>query len=85
MFFLFLHEHICCWYSEAPCRGASNEYPQHMFSLRNKNDISIFRMKKAPYQLLRGNSHTVYQGDTFAVNKAGILIQKYPFAYNRLC
>ena len=28
---------------------ASNEYPRHMFSLRNKNDISIFRMKKAPY------------------------------------
>ena len=28
------------WYSlEAPCRGASNEYPQHMFSLRNKKNI----------------------------------------------
>ena len=37
------------WYSlEAPHRGASNEYPQHMFSWRNKKDISIFRMKKAP-------------------------------------
>ena len=35
------------WYSlEAPRRGASNEYPQHMFSWRNKKDISIFRMKK---------------------------------------
>ena len=32
--------------------GASNEYPQHMYSWRNK-DISIFRMKKAPYLLLR--------------------------------
>ena len=32
--------------------GASNEYPQHMFSCRNKKDISIFRMKKVPYQLL---------------------------------
>ena len=40
------------WYSlEAPRRGASNEYPQHMFSSRNKKDISIFRMKKAPYLL----------------------------------
>ena len=35
------------WYSlEAPRRGASNEYPQHMFSSRNKKDISIYRMKK---------------------------------------
>ena len=46
--FLFLDEYICCGYSlEAPRRGSSNEYPQHMFSLRNKNDISIFRMKKS--------------------------------------
>ena len=30
--FLFLHENICCGYQlEAPHRGASNEYPQHMF------------------------------------------------------
>ena len=37
--FLFLHENICCGYSlEAPRRGASNEYPQHIFSLRNKKD-----------------------------------------------
>ena len=28
------------WYAlEAPCQGASNEYPQHMFSRRNKKDI----------------------------------------------
>ena len=53
MFFLFLDEYICCRYSlEAPRQGASNEYPQHMFLLRNKKDISIFRMKKAPYLLL---------------------------------
>ena len=38
--------------SASPRRGASNEYPQHMFLLRNKKDISIFRMKKAPYLLL---------------------------------
>ena len=43
IFFLFLHENICCWYSlEAPRRGASNEYQQHMFSWRNKKDISIY-------------------------------------------
>ena len=30
--FLFLHENICCGYSlEAPRRGTSNVYPQHMF------------------------------------------------------
>ena len=53
IFFLFLHENICCGYSlEAPYRGASNEYPQHMFLWRNKKDISIFRMKKTPYLLL---------------------------------
>ena len=52
-FFLFLDKNICCGYSlEVPRWGASNEYPQHMFSLRNKEDISIFRMKKAPYLLL---------------------------------
>ena len=33
-------------------RGASNEYPQYMFLLRNKKDISIFRMEKVPYLLL---------------------------------
>ena len=53
IFFLLLDEYICAGYSlEAPHRGASNEYPQHMFLLRNKKDISIFRMKKAPYLLL---------------------------------
>ena len=53
IFFLFLNKNICCGYSlEAPRRGASNEYPQHMFSWWNKKDISIFWMKKAPYLLL---------------------------------
>ena len=42
----------CCGYTlEAPRWGVSNEYPQHMFLLRNKKD-SIFRMKNAPYLLL---------------------------------
>ena len=36
------------WYSlEAPRRGASNEYPQHMFSWRNKKNISTFGLKKS--------------------------------------
>ena len=53
IFSLFLSENICCGYSlEAPHRGASNEYPQHMFLCRNKKNISIFRMKKTPDLLL---------------------------------
>ena len=48
IFFKFLDEYIYCGDSlEAPQRGASNEYPQHMFSLRNKNGISIFWIKKS--------------------------------------
>ena len=40
--FLFLDENML-WYSlEASRRGASNEYPQHIFLLRSKKDISIF-------------------------------------------
>ena len=50
--FYFLHKNICRGYSlEEPRRGASNKYPQHMFSRINKKDISIFRMKNA-YLLL---------------------------------
>ena len=30
-----------------PRRGASNEYPQHIFAWRNKKDISIFRDEKS--------------------------------------
>ena len=53
IFSLFLDVNICCGYSlEAPHWGASNEYPQHMFLLRNKKDISSFLMKKVPYLLL---------------------------------
>ena len=38
---------LYCRYSlEVPRRGASNEYPQHMFSWRNKTDISIFSDEK---------------------------------------
>ena len=53
IFFLFLNENVCCGYSlEVPWQCASNEYPQHIFLLRNKKDISSFRMKKVPYLLL---------------------------------
>ena len=38
--FLFLHENVWCGYSlEAHWWGASNEYPQHMFSSRNKKNV----------------------------------------------
>ena len=51
--FLFLDKYICCGYSlEAPRGGASNEYPQHMYSSRNKKNIDTFWLKKAPYQEL---------------------------------
>ena len=47
--FLFLHENTCCGYSlEAPQQGASNEYPQHMFSWRNKKNINTFGLKETP-------------------------------------
>ena len=49
----FLHKNICCGYSlEAPRRGTSKEYPQHMFSSRNKKNIDTFWLKKVPYQEL---------------------------------
>ena len=41
-FFLFLHKNIGCGYSlEVPRRGTSNEYPQPMFSRRNKKNIYL--------------------------------------------
>ena len=53
IFFLFLHENICCGYAlEAPHRGASNAYPQHMFLWRNKKNINTFGLKKAPELVL---------------------------------
>ena len=42
IFYLFLHKNICCGYSlEAPHRGAFNEYPQYMFSWRNKKKYYV--------------------------------------------
>ena len=44
--FLFLHEKMVWYALEAPwqdtCQGASNEYPQHKFSWRNKKNIISF-------------------------------------------
>ena len=68
IFFLFLDENIRCGYSlEAPWRGASNEYPQHMFPSRNKKDISIFRMKKVPYLLLWDSDPAVWMSRLISV------------------
>ena len=37
----------CCGYSlEAPQKGASNEYPQRMFSSRNKKNIDTLMLTK---------------------------------------
>ena len=48
-----LNKSVCCVYSlEAPQWGASNEYPQHMFSSGNMKNIDTFWLKKAPYQEL---------------------------------
>ena len=39
-YFSYFFMKTCCGYSlEAPRQGASNEYPQHMFSWRNKKNI----------------------------------------------
>ena len=50
-----LHKNICCGYSlesprralESPRRGDSNEYPQHVFLWRNKQNYPI--TKSPPY------------------------------------
>ena len=46
IFFLFLKENKRCRYwLEAPQRGASNEYPQHMLSWRNKKNVNFLASK----------------------------------------
>ena len=50
IFFLFLHENICCVYSlEVPQRGTSNEYNNIYFHGEIRENISTFQFKKAPY------------------------------------
>ena len=42
IFFLFIHESICCWYSlEMPLQAIYNEYTQHMFSWKNKKQFHL--------------------------------------------
>ena len=42
IFFLFLHENICCWYSlEAPRWGASNEYHNICFCWEIRKNIYL--------------------------------------------
>ena len=42
IFLLISPQKHMVWYSlEAPHRGASNEYQQHMFSWRNKKNINL--------------------------------------------
>ena len=44
---------VCCGYSsEAPHRGASDEYPQHMFSSRNKKNIYLIRGHPRSFYIL---------------------------------
>ena len=41
-----LHKNICCGYShKVPHRGASNEYPQHIFLWRNGENYPIIITK----------------------------------------
>ena len=47
IFHIFPLKHML-WYSiEAPHGGASNEYPQHMFSWRKKENIITFGLAKS--------------------------------------
>ena len=63
IFFLFLHEKICCGYSlEGPRRGASNECPQHMFSWRNKKNIMWIPPSICSYGCQLVGSLTTYPG-----------------------
>ena len=42
LYFSYFLKKTCCGYSlEVPWRGASNEYPQHMFLSRNKKNINL--------------------------------------------
>ena len=56
IFYLFLHENICCGYSlEAPFGGTSNVYQQRIFSWSNKkNIIWIPLLSIWSYELLPG-------------------------------
>ena len=79
IFFLFLHENICCEYSlEMPWWGTSNEYPQRMFLWRNKKNISTFGRKNV---LSRAMSKGDHSDLTVSLPKAAILDGKIFAAY----
>ena len=45
-----LHKNLCCGYSiESHCRGDSNDYPQHRFLWRNKQNCPEIITKYPPY------------------------------------
>ena len=45
LYFSYYSTKMCCGYSlEAPRQGTSNEYPQHMFSSRNKKTINLISL-----------------------------------------
>ena len=57
VFFFSYFYMTCCGYSlEAPHRGASNEYPQHMFSWRNKKSIYLMLALIQSYTLVKNGS-----------------------------
>ena len=41
--------YICEYSMVVPRQGVSNEFPQHMFTWRNKKNISSFWLKKVPH------------------------------------
>ena len=62
IFFIFLHEKICCGYSlEAPRRVAYNEYHNIYFWWRNMKYSSTFRLKKVPCYWCEGNIENKYR------------------------
>ena len=72
IFFLFLHENLCCGYSlEVPHWGTSNEYPQHRFSWRHKSIFWIPLLSGAMYvHLCFFILFLVFNGFTIATDKA---------------
>ena len=48
IFLISPRKHMLRYSLEAPHCGTFNEYPQHMFSWRNKKNINTFGPKKAP-------------------------------------
>ena len=66
--FLFLHENMCCGYSlKAPRRVASNDYPQHMFSCRNKTNIYLTSLSELELYICHDVSITIYRENKYLV------------------